>query len=206
MRTIAYIDGFNLYHSLSPRTGLSGYKWLDLRKLCELSLPPKHKLIEINYFSTLAHWDAEKIKRHKHYISALETKGITFIPGRFQKVRRRCHGSCQEWYKTHVEKKTDVNMAVHLLEDAVNKQYEKALILTADSDIVPAVHALKRVRPELVIEALIPPNLPAKEIRAAVKKASQVKEQQLASSQLDNPVIKDRKELPCPPAWQEKPK
>jgi hypothetical protein len=41
-----------------------------------------------------------------------------------------------------VEKKTDVNIAVHMLKDAMNHQYTEAFLVTADRDLLPVVDAL----------------------------------------------------------------
>ena len=54
MRTVAYIDGFNLYYGALKNTS---YKWLDIQKLLELSLKPtqqhhpQRSIIEIKYFT-----------------------------------------------------------------------------------------------------------------------------------------------------------
>jgi uncharacterized LabA/DUF88 family protein len=45
------------------------------------------------------------------------------------------------------EKETDVSLAVSLLEDAAMDRYDVALLFSADSDLCPAVRAVRRVRP-----------------------------------------------------------
>jgi hypothetical protein len=35
-RVIAFVDGFNLYHSLADNPDYHKYKWLDIRKLIEI--------------------------------------------------------------------------------------------------------------------------------------------------------------------------
>ena len=49
MRTNVYIDGFNLYYGCLKGTP---YRWLDLRKHCELLLP-KHQIQRIRYFTAM---------------------------------------------------------------------------------------------------------------------------------------------------------
>lgn len=41
--------------------------------------------------------------------------------------------------KSHEEKETDVNIAIHLVKDVFTDQLDRALIISADSDLVPAV-------------------------------------------------------------------
>ena len=48
-RTSVYVDGFNLYYGAVRRTP---YKWLNLRRLCELLLP-QNDVTAIRYFTAL---------------------------------------------------------------------------------------------------------------------------------------------------------
>lgn len=50
-------------------------------------------------------------------------------------------------YSSKEEKKTDVNLAVRLVEDAYEDRFDIAYILTCDTDIVPAVFLVKRKFP-----------------------------------------------------------
>lgn len=47
MRTNVYVDGFNLYYGALRGTL---YKWLDIRRMCELLLP-SHTIARIKYFT-----------------------------------------------------------------------------------------------------------------------------------------------------------
>lgn len=47
-------------------------------------------------------------------------------------------------YFSWEEKRTDVNMAIQILADGMQKKYQKAIIITADSDISPAIYRLKK--------------------------------------------------------------
>ena len=44
IKTNIYIDGFNLYYGALKG---SPYRWLDVKRLCELSLHPKHVINRI---------------------------------------------------------------------------------------------------------------------------------------------------------------
>lgn len=48
MRTIVYIDGFNLYYRALKGTA---FKWLDLRALCEAVLPKDCNVETINFYT-----------------------------------------------------------------------------------------------------------------------------------------------------------
>lgn len=46
MRTIAYVDGFNLYFGALRRTP---HRWLNLQRLLELHLKPHNQIVSIKY-------------------------------------------------------------------------------------------------------------------------------------------------------------
>jgi hypothetical protein len=48
MRTIVYVDGFNLYYGSLKGTAC---KWLDLCGLFDQHLPPPYQVIGIKYFT-----------------------------------------------------------------------------------------------------------------------------------------------------------
>ena len=55
------------------------------------------------------------------------------------------------------EKMTDVNIGVRLVEDAIDGAFDRAYLVTADIDLVPAVHAALRRAPESQVIVLLPP-------------------------------------------------
>ena len=63
---IFFIDGFNLYHALANKR-FYRYKWLDLSGLAEKFITKKDRIEDIYYFTALATWSAEKVRRHKLY-------------------------------------------------------------------------------------------------------------------------------------------
>ena len=49
-------------------------------------------------------------------------------------------------YKNFEEKRTDVNIALHILEDGLLNVYDKAFVISADSDISPSIESVKKYR------------------------------------------------------------
>lgn len=140
MRANVYVDGFNLYHAALRGTP---YKWLDLRKLARFLLP-NDRIHRIRYFTALIHMprDHPKEQFQQTYIRALET-----LP------RLSVHyGSCRsdvEWMPRAggqpgqhelviemKEKGSDVNLASMLLADGFRGDYEVAVVVSNDSDLV----------------------------------------------------------------------
>ncbi len=89
---------------------------------------------------------SDKVKRHKIFIKAQELKGIRIIYGEFRKRDKHCR-VCKNWYQTFEEKQTDVNIAIKLFELAIQDKYDKALIISGDSDLIPSIKAVKSTFP-----------------------------------------------------------
>jgi uncharacterized LabA/DUF88 family protein len=202
-KAIFFIDGFNLYHSLiDPRFNdrLSKYKWLDLVKLSKRFLQSQEVLADVYYFTALCSWNEDKRNRHQLYMHALENAGIKIILGKFKGVSKTCRAICKRTYKTFEEKRTDVNIAIHLL--SLVKQYDIAYLMTADSDLIPAIEEIKKSYPEKRIVVVIPFNKRAEELKSVCHSHMKIKEIHLLSSQFD-PIITltDGSNLSCPTEW-----
>lgn len=151
-----YIDGFNLYHALlrfkDPKV-----EWLDLRALANRLIQPKTEGIRsIYYFSAYAHWLPASMSRHQEYVKALEATGVIPVLGHFKNKDRKCHACDAEWV-AHEEKETDVSIGITMLNDAYKGRYEKAYLVTRDSDLVPAVKMIRAEFSSKGIVAVAPP-------------------------------------------------
>ena len=156
-RAIDYIDGFNLYHAIDD-LGESHLKWLDLWSLSEKLIHPDQTLVTVKYFTAYATWRPESYRRHQRYVAALEACGVTPIIGRFKRKTVRCHAKCRQTYITHEEKETDVNIGVHLVADALRDRFDRALVISADTDLNSAVILARSEAPGKRVDLVAPPN------------------------------------------------
>lgn len=172
-RVTAFIDGFNLYHAVKDLgPSYNHLKWLDLKKLCAIFAPAPTYQLKVLYFSAFATWQPAAFRRHQTYVHALRAIGVIPILGRFKEKDRKFKGPFQSTYqpdesqrkvyldikwKSHEEKETDVNIGIHLLLGALKDEYDRALLLSADSDLVPAVRLVRQEAPEKEIRLLVPP-------------------------------------------------
>ncbi len=145
-RVIFLIDGFNLYHAIKTLRS-NHLKWLDLSTLCQNFAPSPHFSIEdIYYFSAKATWLPDAFLRHKIYLTALESTGVIPVLGKFKEKDRDCN-NCNSSWKAHEEKETDVNIALHILDLAYQDNFDRAVIISADSDFSPALRLAKKKIP-----------------------------------------------------------
>lgn len=166
-RVAFYFDGFNLYHAID-RLGFPHLKWVDLRSLAK-HITPRHttRLEKVTYFSAFAtHLVPEKLQRHRAYVRALEARGVSCVMGRFKRHPVKCLKCGNTWQKPE-EKETDVNIAVHLLDEAYQDLFDHAYLVTADSDLVAGVRLFKQRFPDKKLTSVAPPGRPhSKEILA----------------------------------------
>jgi uncharacterized LabA/DUF88 family protein len=145
------------------------YLWLDLQALAASLLVPGQTLEQVTYFTARVRDDPNSEQRQSHYVDALVDHSplVTVVNGRFQEKLRACR-SCGGRWTVYEEKETDVNIASILIEDAVRDRYDSALLVSADSDLCPAIRAVKRLRPEKRVIAAFPPRRHSADLKRAV--------------------------------------
>ena len=158
MRTIVYVDGFNLYYGSLKN---SPYKWLDLCEYFRRTLPVGCVLEKVKYFtarvSALPN-DPDAPKRQDIYLRALGAhsgKQFHAINGRFSvKVTRAPLAAppnkIVEIIKTE-EKGSDVNLAVELVNDAWLDSFDCAAVVSNDADLERALKIAKQYRKKRVV-------------------------------------------------------
>jgi hypothetical protein len=168
-RVITYIDGYNLYFGMhaeavkrgskaEPNASYYNLMWLDVQGLSASLLLPSQELVQVKYFTSPISSNKGKQERQNQYLDALRTRPLMeIIFGRFQPDRKECDHCGHPAYHPQ-EKKTDVNIAVNLICDALEDRYDTAMLITGDSDLVPAIEAVRRLTPQKRIVIAFPPN------------------------------------------------
>lgn len=176
-RVVAYIDGFNLYHSID-RYLWDEYKWISYRKMVENYIWPEDILENIFLFTADPRWKKNKEKHTLFMKVQALFNGVRIINGNYSEVTRHFlwrkmnivdpyDKSIIRWvvvkpdefyYSTYEEKQTDVNIALYILEWAFKDYYDKAIIFSWDSDIAPSVAMAKRHYPNKTFQAILPIN------------------------------------------------
>jgi uncharacterized LabA/DUF88 family protein len=151
-KVFVYIDGFNFFHgSLQDRA----HRWLNLDALCRAA-SPEYDIKGIRYFTAIVKptaSDPQKQTRQYVYIRALETiphLRITYGEFRDRKktiavYHRDCGKKFEHTFTVSKEKGSDANLATELLVDAFYNRYERAIVMTGDSDLAAPVRAVRTV-------------------------------------------------------------
>ena len=198
-KTIAYIDGFNLYYGALSQ---SSFRWLDLEKMVRL-LRPHDEIVKVKYFTALIHGPTRP--NQEAYLKALSTRTrVEIVMGNFKKKTVECSNSrCpgqprqRRRFQTHEEKRTDVNIALHMIDDVYQSRCERLVLVSGDSDLVPAIELITERMPSAKVNVYIPVPLDAagareraykKELRIASTSVRALPFQLLQHSLLPNPI------------------
>lgn len=185
MKTIVYVDGYNLYYGLLRR---SAFKWLDLYRLFQdHALGLGVDVVEVRYYTApvLGRMsdDPESSQRQRTYLQALRKMPpgkVTIVEGKIMAetpVLRlvspipECPGLTSVKVHEFTEKKTDVNLASDLITGAWIGAYEQAVICSNDTDLEGALRAVKQNRPAVRLGLVAPiPSNDSRKIAADLRK------------------------------------
>lgn len=187
-RLMVYVDGFNLYHGLHDAYG-HRMLWLDLVKLAK-SLRPTSRLVGVKYFTASVLNEPQAQSRQDTYINALKAKDpdlLEVVMGRYTSKQRTCR-TCGASWTLYEEKETDVNIAVNLVADASAKRAESFMVISADSDVAPAVRMAKSQNPGAFFVAAFPPRRSSSELKALMPASFSIARSKLAQSLLPETV------------------
>ena len=141
-RVTAYIDGYNLYYGIRVK-GWTWAKWLNVQEMCHRLLRPHQTLVQVRYHTSLVRGPSDRVKRQATFVEALGTlPGVSIHFGHFLDDSVTCR-ACGHVHTRHHEKMTDVNIATNLLVDAFQDCFDVALLVSADSDLIAPIRALR---------------------------------------------------------------
>lgn len=207
MRIHFYIDAFNLYYGCLKG---SPYKWLDLHSFCQLHFPKDD--VGIIYYCTARvksrPHDPKAPARQNAYIRAISTlPTVRIVWGHFfQKAvwmpvhPAPVHGPATVQVLKTEEKGSDVNIATHLLVDAFRGRFEKAVIVSNDSDLVGPIRIVAQEL-QLKVDVLAPCSngrKPSFHLSQVASSSPVVNAAHLAAAQLPNIVTGTVRK---PPEW-----
>jgi uncharacterized LabA/DUF88 family protein len=154
----------------------------------------------VYYFSAFAEWIPSKMVKHRFYIDALRSTGVKVVLGKFTAISRKCP-LCRKLYKTHEEKKTDINIAITLLTDGFQDKFDTALILSGDSDLAPVTEKLKLLCPGKKVGVIVPQGQYAANLKLNTDFFKKIQTKDLHKSLLPEQIDYHGNTIIAPPGW-----
>lgn len=222
MRTIVYIESFNLYLGCLKETP---FKWLDVYKLCETIIKiedPGSQLLQVKFFTSpvkanLSRHGADSVHAQQSYHRALKSlypaPTIGIIQGYYSLEVAQLHPNekpiplqkkVEVWRPE--EKQTDVKIALSMYKDVRDDVCDQVVLFSNDSDLVPVYEHLKESDPDIRIGTVLPVKDRDRKQNAELRKHSnwnraRIKEEELLSCQLPNLVPTSKKPAIKPDRW-----
>ena len=207
---VAYIDGWNFYYgAVRNRPGL---KWVNPKAMLERLLPHEG-ITAIRYFSApliKSAADPGALARRSVYFRALATiSGLVIHEGRMAIRTKRGvilpKSSPPQLATIEVfeEKRTDVNIASHLLMDAFGGRYDTAVVVSNDSDLTtPIEMVVNRLGKGVIVVNPYPARRQSSELRrAASRTIPQINTSVLRAAQFPHTLTDARGRFTRPRSW-----
>ena len=196
LRTIVYIDGFNLYYGQLKGTP---YKWLDPVALFQRVLGPQNQITQVKYFTARVQPtvnDPSVNTRQDTYFRALGVccPQVQLHFGHFLRHKIRMENATPPPATVAVwkneEKGSDVNLALHVVNDAWLNAYDCAVIVSNDSDLCEALGLVKAHHNKVI--GLVTPGAPTRKTSRQLAQHADfmktIRNTALQASQLPSPV------------------
>ena len=154
-KVIVYVDGFNFYYGLKGDLKWKRYYWLDIVKFFEKFMKPDQELIKVKYFSARPDNQEKNARQYAFFQANMENSRFQLILGKYLKKKITCF-NCGNIINTYEEKESDVRIATQIVSDSYEKNCDIAIVVSADSDMIPSVELAKQAGQKVFI--YFPPN------------------------------------------------
>jgi uncharacterized LabA/DUF88 family protein len=187
VRVGVYVDGFNLYFGMRAAK-LRRYYWLDLHALAQRFLKDGQMLAVLKYFTAHVKGNPEKSRRQLAFLETIkDDHRVQVVIGNYQIEEHRCH-NCSSTLRIPKEKQTDTNIATEMVVDAFTNQWDRAILVSGDADLVPPIQAIRNRLPSKSVIVAFPPNRALKELRQAATDHFHIENRMLEDCQMDDKV------------------
>lgn len=211
-RIVFLVDGFNVYHSVREclkKKEIQHGRWFDYRKYFEWVVKtypdfrPNSVVSRVRLYTALAnHMDPGVVDRHKIFLKALDCHGVEHTLGNFKRKTLNCRATCREKFQGHEEKETDINVALGVIEAFVRNEADCAVIVSGDTDLIPAIRTAKALFENIRVGILTPAHKKNQHFRQFADFTIAIKPEHYAQFQLPPSInLPNGKIITKPPAW-----
>ncbi len=177
-----YVDGFNLFFGIRSRNPKAVN--FDVTSYVRSRLGTNQVLSSVRYYSAPLIGSPEAERAQKRYFAALRASNVEVILGRFQQKTIQCE-HCGQSIPSFEEKMTDVHIAVDVLADGLLDRYDVAILVTADSDLVPPIRKLARCAKDKRVVVCFPPNRVSKALKRFAQSIIHINSKDIIGFQYD---------------------
>jgi uncharacterized LabA/DUF88 family protein len=201
------VDSWNLYYGCLKDTP---YRWLNIAEMVRLFMPVHYHIEHIRFFTARTvprpHNPGQSVRQQALFRALQTLPNLTMHYGTFLvKQVRMMLAAPQPGGVRFVdvvrteEKGSDVNLGVYLVADGYEDAYDAAVIISDDSDLVEAVHIVRRrLRKHVTV---LSPSGHAYEMKQAATRFRQIDPAVLTRAQFP-PVMRDAQgEFYKPASW-----
>jgi len=152
----------------------------------------------------LKKYDPYVTNRHKKLIECLEDTGILVEIHRFKEKRIKCNAinGCGKKFIKYEEKETDVAIAIKLMEVFLNDECDTVVLVTGDTDIVPAITTAKMLFPQKNVFFAFPYKRKNNELSRIAPGSFKIKAKQYEKNQFPDPYkLSDGTIINKPSSW-----
>ena len=181
------------------------YYWINFVHLCQQFIQDG-ELITVKYFTAPPSNNGQR-SRQSALFSAnklLNPSRFITINGNYQTKRIECK-KCKKEFEHPEEKRTDVNISVHMMIDCFHNNADTLVLISADSDQVPTIQAIKSHFPNKNIKVYFPPNRNSSELLAVAKPVVflEKNEDKFKASVMPTKIEANGKTYARPQAWKQ---
>jgi len=172
-KAIVFVDANNWYHNLKRWFKPSD---IDIKKVTDLIAKEKNlDIIEIRWYASIPDIEDNKINymQHMKFLSSLSKRGINVITRKLQRLstkelKKKREDLLNSWDLCKIckpiveasfldiadhnqkEKGIDVWIAIDMVKEAIKENLDCAVLISGDSDFVPAFELIEEVEREVL--------------------------------------------------------
>ncbi|MFB6454468.1 NYN domain-containing protein [Chitinophaga sp. Hz27] len=211
-KVIFYVDGYNFYHGHKSHTKANpdwkNYYWIDFVKLFSQFVfsHDGQELHKVKYFTAVPFDDSKRGKQNA-LLGAnkiLHGKKFKVINGHYSEKLVECKALCREDFKVLEEKCSDINLALNIMQDCIDKSVDIVVIITADSDHLSTIKLLKEKFPNVKVRLYFPPNRTSRKLQSMINSVVHLEnhEDKFKNAIMPAEVSKEKKKYIKPSDWK----